>query len=87
MKPESKTIGQSRTWAHNLCGALESSFGRWETASEVRLYEFWDNAWRQSQGQPYYKVLLRWGRTPSQLARLRCTLRAEMEQAIVKRVN
>lgn len=52
MKHESRTIGQSRTWAHDLCGRLE----RW-----ARCFEYWDQAVEDSKNLYFWQVKRRWG--------------------------
>lgn len=52
MKPESKTIGQSRTWAHSLCVQLEKS---------SKLFGFWDTAVEDSRQLPFWQVYRRYG--------------------------
>lgn len=52
MKHESKTIGQSRTWAYDLCGRLERS---------ARCFEYWDKAVEDSKTMYFWQVKARWG--------------------------
>ncbi|MPR36520.1 hypothetical protein [Salmonirosea aquatica] len=59
MKHESRTIGQSRTWAYELCGRLERELGG-RLERPARWYEYWHGAIETSRGWPFWRVYGEW---------------------------
>ncbi|TDB66843.1 hypothetical protein [Arundinibacter roseus] len=81
MKHESKTIGQSRTWAAALCGQLEDSSGLEASAA---LFVFWEWAVRESKNKSPWLVYLRWGCSRPKLIRKRDDAMKEYLEKLAK---
>lgn len=65
MKHESRTIGQSRTFALAVCIRLEVTW--WPSARSLSHFQLWDNAVRECKGRSRWYVLRRWGRSYQQV--------------------
>lgn len=58
MKQESRTIGQSRTWARALCGHLEKTWRPCDTL--LAHFQRWDAAVRECRGKPRWYLVRRY---------------------------
>jgi hypothetical protein len=59
MKPESKTINQSRTWAAALCAGLERT---WQPPLDLLYtYDIWFRAARDNRFRTDLSIFLRYG--------------------------